>query len=360
MYISTAASPLRGTTSNAVGNSTRSSSTHAPAMIALCRSVAPACTLAEDREITPVVGGAPSSPHTRLPTPSAISSRSLSLASPSPMPSTALLHSSVSAEQTNVSARRDTQNAGDFSSSKSSAAGVRTASRIVSGMSTVSIGRPNAAAMAVAAPAAAKAPGTTRTRFGIDGQNAMIASASSPTPAASCFGDPSGGHTPSATVAGIASRFLSPPPGPFASNRTCTCEARISTPIPASIPWITAGETARNACPSFSTPPRIVSPAITGSATPSAPGPNSVSSAATITAGPALGPEIIRRLPVSEPTTTPPTTAVISPRPASTPHRIAIPIDSGTLISATTNEAERFSAHGFAAASGLFAVSITR
>ena len=64
--------------------------------------------------------------------------------------------------------------------------------------------------------------------------------------------------------AGIAARFSGPLDSGRSSNRTWNWPMTISTPMPASIPWTTAGEIALNQPPSRNTPaPNWISPART-------------------------------------------------------------------------------------------------
>ena len=69
------------------------------------RLVAPACTLAELRTMTPVIGKAPSSPQTMLPTPWARNSLSYLARGPLCIWSTAVADSSVSALATTAISR---------------------------------------------------------------------------------------------------------------------------------------------------------------------------------------------------------------------------------------------------------------
>ncbi len=73
---STPASAASGTTSSAAGNAAANSSSHAPCSTRDAFVRAPARTFAALRTITAVIGSAPSSPHTALPAPCAISSLS--------------------------------------------------------------------------------------------------------------------------------------------------------------------------------------------------------------------------------------------------------------------------------------------
>lgn len=71
----------------------------------------------------------------------------------------------------------------------------------------------------------------------------------------------------SAASFGSPPRFAGPPPGALASTRAYNCPAISTSPMPASIPWTTATEMARNQRPSRSAPMASCStPAISTSA----------------------------------------------------------------------------------------------
>jgi hypothetical protein len=121
------------------------------------------------------------------------------------------------------------------------------------------------------AAASATAPPTTATseagsifrRPGTSGFHKKISvTAGMPSAAAFMCLAPSGPNAV-ASVPPTASICLRPVPSAFRSNSLWNCPTRMMTPMPVSIPWMTAGETARNHCPSPRAPAATcISPAI--------------------------------------------------------------------------------------------------
>ena len=134
-------------------------------------------------------------------------------------------------------------------------------------------------------------------------------------------------------------RFCRPEPFGESSSITWNCEAKISTPIPASIPWMTAGDTARNTCPTRNNPAAICTTPARRTMIPSVATPNSCTNCHTMTASPAAGPLTCSGEPAMAPTTMPPTMPVTSPAAGGSPDAIATPMQRGRATRKTTTEA---------------------
>ena len=112
----------RGISRSTNGITTTQPSSQAPCKIVDNRVFAPASTLALLRTMTPVIGSTPRQPQIRLPMPCAASSRSYFVRTPECIASTAVAHSSVSAEAIRASENAATSTAFQPSRSVGSAA----------------------------------------------------------------------------------------------------------------------------------------------------------------------------------------------------------------------------------------------
>jgi hypothetical protein len=116
------------------------------------------------------------------------------------------------------------------------------------------IGSAKAIAKAVPTITPSSGPGISASALGLNWfHNTIVAMVTIPAIAARWWTELSVGIA-FITASGIAAMLSRPLARGESSSITCSCEAKISTPIPASIPWITEGEIARNHWPSFSIP----------------------------------------------------------------------------------------------------------
>jgi hypothetical protein len=142
-----------------------------------------------------------------------------------------------------------------------------------------------------------------------------------------------------ATAAGKLARLSSPDGFGAASSITCTCDRTINTPIPASMPYTTAGAVTRNQQPSFKRPATSCRKPASSNIGPSMVTPCWRTSSNTSTANPAAGPLTCRGEPASQPTTKPPTIPVIRPLAGGKPEAMAMPMHRGRATRKTTTEA---------------------
>ena len=235
------ASAGSGMRASADGSSAANSSSQTPCSTREALVFAPAATFAELRTITAVIGSAPSTPHTALPAPCAISSLSYSVRGPSCSRSTAAALNSDSADAISVKARTVPSSAGLASSPNASRPGGWTeSSRPFT--STVATGRLSARVATVARATAASAPGTDWACLGSFFQPTITAMV--PTPTAS---ETSASVLPNASTAAPGSpRILSTPEAGASSPAAAySCPAMMTRPIPASMPSTTEREIAR-------------------------------------------------------------------------------------------------------------------
>ena len=109
--------------------------------------------------------------------------------------------------------------------------------------------------------------------------------------------------------------------------------------MPTNMPWITAGETARNHWPSLSKPAaNWINPA-SSTITPSMGKPWVWTNCQTSTVKPAAGPLTCNGEPAKKPTTKPPMMPVIIPAVGGTPVAIEIPMHRGRATKNTTTDA---------------------
>ncbi|MNN44171.1 hypothetical protein D3C81_1584490 [compost metagenome] len=141
------------------------------------------------------------------------------------------------------------------------------------------------------------------------------------------------------TVAGKPSRLARPDGCGALSNITCTCDSTISTPIPASMPYTTAGAVTRNQQPRRKRPASSCSKPASSRIGPSIATPCWRTSSNTSTARPAAGPLTCNGEPASQPTTIPPMIPVIRPLAGGMPEAMAIPMHRGSATRNTTTEA---------------------
>ncbi|MNB98188.1 hypothetical protein D3C75_454330 [compost metagenome] len=113
----------------------------------------------------------------------------------------------------------------------------------------------------------------------------------------------------------------------------------ISTPIPASMPYTTAGAVTRNQQPSFNRPATSCSKPANNSIGPSMAMPCWRTNSNTRTARPAAGPLTCSGEPANQPTTRPPMMPVIRPLAGGSPEAIAMPMHRGRATRNTTTEA---------------------
>lgn len=226
-------------------------------------------------------------------------------------------------------------------SPKTPAVGSCTASSRFPSIETCLIGAWKTKSMATTTAMATSGPGTILTLAGIRSQ--AMSTARAITPMKSAIPWLASGSAPGASAlqrsTGIAAMFWRPLPSGTKSSMMINWPETIRTPIPASMPCMTAGEIARNHRPNLASAITICNPPASSTATPRICSPCSLTSSHISTVKPAAGPLTCSGWPDMEPTTIPPTMPVMSPSAGGTPEATATPRHSGSATRNTTTEA---------------------
>lgn len=271
-----------------------------------------------------------------LPIPCADSSRSKSARSPLCMRSTAAADSRVSALAMKATANAAISSVGSARFSRSAGRSQSMASARFSGTSTRLTCKASSRLATVARPTPSKAPGTKRRLWGRNFSHSHITAIVDRPSRPAC--QPKDGNA-WATAAGNAARLSSPEGLGAASSITWTWDNTISTPIPASIPYTTAGAVTRNQQPRRKRPASNCSRPASSRIGPSMATPCWRTSSKTNTANPAAGPLTCSFEPARKPTTRPPMIPVIRPLAGGRPEAMAMPMHKGSATRNTTTEA---------------------
>ena len=140
---------------------------------------------------------------------------------------------------------------------------------------------------------------------------------------------------------GICIRFWIPLAKGLRSNMIWNCEPIIKIPIPANMPWITAGEMALNQTPNLKCPANICSMPANIKISPNIIKPCLAIISITSTTKPAAGPLTASGEPEIDPTKIPPIMPVITPAVGGKPDAMAIPKHKGMATKNTTIEAKK-------------------
>ena len=142
-----------------------------------------------------------------------------------------------------------------------------------------------------------------------------------------------------AQAAGSARSDATPPLGGVAPTITWSWLVAMSVPMPASMPPMSAGETARNQRPSLKPAAASCTTPESKTAQPSAARPQPSTMAQTETMSPAAGPLTCSGEPANAPTTIPPMMPLTIPSAGGAPEAMATPRHNGRATRKTTSEA---------------------